>query len=47
LFPELGFALYLNVIYVKGVVDITMGRRAAWQHVLQAGSTGPVRVTES
>jgi cellulose synthase/poly-beta-1,6-N-acetylglucosamine synthase-like glycosyltransferase len=47
LFPELGFALYLNVIYVKGIVDITMGRRAAWQHVVQAGSAGPVRVTES
>jgi cellulose synthase/poly-beta-1,6-N-acetylglucosamine synthase-like glycosyltransferase len=47
LFPELGFALYLNVIYVKGIVDITMGRRAAWQHVVKAGSGGPVRVTES
>ena len=47
LFPELGFALYLNVIYVKGIVDITMGRRAAWQHVVQPGSAGPVRVTQS
>ncbi len=47
LFPELGFALYLNVIYVKGIVDIALGRRAAWQHVVQAGSAGPVRVTQT
>jgi hypothetical protein len=47
LFLELGFALYLNAIYAKGIVDITLGRRAAWQHVVQAGSASPVRVTES
>ncbi|HKJ11166.1 MAG TPA: glycosyltransferase family 2 protein [Ornithinimicrobium sp.] len=33
LFPELLFALYLNVIFVKGVLDISLRRRAAWGHV--------------
>lgn len=31
--PELLFDLLLNVIYVKGVIDITLGRQANWSHV--------------
>ncbi|MGB7448540.1 MAG: glycosyltransferase family 2 protein [Ornithinimicrobium sp.] len=30
LFPELIFALYLNVVFVKGIVDISLRRRADW-----------------
>jgi cellulose synthase/poly-beta-1,6-N-acetylglucosamine synthase-like glycosyltransferase len=45
LFPELVFALYLNVIYVKGIVDLTIGRQAAWKHVVHTPG-GSVRVSE-
>jgi biofilm PGA synthesis N-glycosyltransferase PgaC len=47
LFPELVFALYLNVVYVKGILDITLGRQASWKHLVQPSGTGHVRVTES
>ncbi|MCW2796757.1 glycosyltransferase family 2 protein [Nocardioides sp.] len=47
LFPELGFALYLNAVYVMGILDITLGRRATWKHVVQPTGTGPIRVTGS
>jgi biofilm PGA synthesis N-glycosyltransferase PgaC len=35
LFPELFFALFLNVVYVKGIVDIALCREATWKHVVQ------------
>jgi cellulose synthase/poly-beta-1,6-N-acetylglucosamine synthase-like glycosyltransferase len=33
LFPELYFAAFLNVVFVKGILDISSGRQAGWQHV--------------
>ncbi|MDY7541423.1 MULTISPECIES: glycosyltransferase family 2 protein [unclassified Cryobacterium] len=30
--PELCFDMFLNVVYVKGIIDITLGRQAAWEH---------------
>ena len=33
LFPELVFAMFLNVVYVKGVLDIALGRTATWKYV--------------
>jgi cellulose synthase/poly-beta-1,6-N-acetylglucosamine synthase-like glycosyltransferase len=36
LFPELGYALFLDLVYLKGIVDITLNRQAAWKHVVQA-----------
>ena len=33
LFPELLFAAFLNVVFVKGVLDISLGRQASWKHV--------------
>ena len=33
LLPELLFDMYLNAIYVKGIVDITTCRSATWSHV--------------
>jgi cellulose synthase/poly-beta-1,6-N-acetylglucosamine synthase-like glycosyltransferase len=32
LFPELIFDLFLDAAYVKGIFDITFGRRATWGH---------------
>lgn len=36
LFPELLFDIFLDFVYVKGIVDITLGRQAAWGHVPHA-----------
>ena len=36
LFPELLYDMYLNVVYVKGIFDISLGRTASWQHVTHA-----------
>ena len=30
LFPELFYAMFLNVVYVRGVFDMALGRRAQW-----------------
>ncbi|MCH8559582.1 glycosyltransferase family 2 protein [Nesterenkonia sp. DZ6] len=34
--PELLFDLFLNVVYLKGVLDITLGKRASWGNVTPA-----------
>jgi len=28
--------MFLDVVYVKGIIDISLGRRAAWGHVVRA-----------
>ncbi|WP_051441968.1 glycosyltransferase family 2 protein [Arthrobacter sp. H14] len=33
LFPELLFDMFLNIVYVKGIIDISLGRQAAWKHL--------------
>ncbi|MEX2031730.1 MAG: glycosyltransferase family 2 protein, partial [Dehalococcoidia bacterium] len=33
LFPELVYDLFLDIVYVKGVLDITFARQAKWGHV--------------
>ncbi len=33
LLPELLFDMFLNLVYIKGIIDITVGRQAAWDHV--------------
>lgn len=35
LFPELLFDMFLNVVYLKGIVDITAGRKATWKHLVR------------
>jgi cellulose synthase/poly-beta-1,6-N-acetylglucosamine synthase-like glycosyltransferase len=35
LFPELFYAAFLNVVFVKGVLDISLGRQASWKHVVK------------
>jgi hypothetical protein len=33
LLPELVYDLFLDVVYVRGVLDITFARQAEWGHV--------------
>ncbi|MCB2176761.1 MAG: glycosyltransferase family 2 protein [Actinomycetales bacterium] len=35
LIPELVYATFLDVVYVKGVLDILLGRQAGWGHVVR------------
>ena len=35
LFPELLYAAFLNLVFVKGVLDISLGRQASWKHVVR------------
>ena len=35
LVPELCYAAFLNVVFVKGVLDISLGRQASWKHVVR------------
>ncbi|WP_156253379.1 glycosyltransferase family 2 protein [Pseudactinotalea terrae] len=44
--PELVYALFLNAAFVKGVMDITLGRRAGWAHVTSGGPGTKVRLAE-
>ncbi|MCY7400220.1 MAG: glycosyltransferase family 2 protein [Nocardioides sp.] len=39
LLPELAFAMFLNLVYLKGVLDLTLRRRAGWTHVQQTAPT--------
>jgi hypothetical protein len=32
-FPELLFAAFLNLVWLKSVIDITIGRNAEWKHI--------------
>ncbi|WP_448629566.1 glycosyltransferase family 2 protein [Cellulomonas soli] len=42
LLPELVFDAFLDVVYVKGVLDICFGRQASWKHVVHTAPTGTV-----
>jgi cellulose synthase/poly-beta-1,6-N-acetylglucosamine synthase-like glycosyltransferase len=33
LLPELVFAMFLNVVYIKGIIDISLARKAQWHHL--------------
>jgi cellulose synthase/poly-beta-1,6-N-acetylglucosamine synthase-like glycosyltransferase len=37
LLPELFFAAFLSVVFVKGALDISRGRAASWKHVTYVG----------
>lgn len=46
LFPELFFDMFLNLVYVKGILDIAVGRQATWKHVTrESASDEPQAVT--
>jgi len=36
LVPELVYDVYLDVVYIKGILDITFARNATWGHVARA-----------
>jgi hypothetical protein len=36
LFPELFFDMFLNLVYVKGIIDLSSGRQANWKHLTHA-----------
>jgi len=42
LIPELVFAMFLNVVYVKGIIDISLAKSASWEHDDVAGAPVPV-----
>lgn len=42
LFPELFYAMFLNVVYVKGVYDIMTAKTAQWGHVARDARGGVV-----
>jgi hypothetical protein len=39
LFPELMFAMFLNLVYVKGILDIAVRRQAGWKQIEQRPAT--------
>ena len=43
--PELIYDMYLDVVYVKGIFDITFARRATWGHVAHATASAPATTT--
>lgn len=43
LFPELFYALFLDLVYLKGIVDMSLGRTATWKHIEQT----PTRAKEA
>jgi cellulose synthase/poly-beta-1,6-N-acetylglucosamine synthase-like glycosyltransferase len=38
LFPELFYAMFLNVVYLKGILDLSLARQATWKHIVQPDS---------
>lgn len=44
LLPELGYALFLCAVYVKGAVDLALERRSTWRRVVpDSGGVGALR----
>ena len=41
LFPELLFDMFLNVVYIQGIIDISTGRQARWKHLPRAQADRP------
>jgi poly-beta-1,6-N-acetyl-D-glucosamine synthase len=41
LFPELIYAMFLNLVYVKGILDIAGRRQAGWKHIVQSPASKP------
>ena len=46
LIPELLYDMYLDVVYLKGIFDITFARNASWGHVAHAAPTHETIETE-
>jgi len=47
LIPELVYDMYLDLVYIKGIFDITFARNATWGHVDHASQpTSETNATE-
>lgn len=46
LISELVYATFLNVVFLKGVVDILLARQASWGHVVR-DADGATRMAEA
>ncbi len=46
LFPELAYAMFLNMVYLKGIWDLSWAKKAVWSHVVQPPEQ-TLAVTES
>ncbi|TFC06284.1 glycosyltransferase family 2 protein [Cryobacterium mannosilyticum] len=46
LFPELLFDVFLDLVYVKGIVDIALGRQADWGHVVRSAPNDALQKVE-
>jgi cellulose synthase/poly-beta-1,6-N-acetylglucosamine synthase-like glycosyltransferase len=45
LFPELFFDMFLNIVYVKGIIDISLGRTANWKHVTHTNVADAIKAS--
>ncbi len=45
LFPELFYAVFLGAVFLKGALDILLGRQARWSHVPRASGHDSVLVS--
>ncbi|WP_125099059.1 glycosyltransferase family 2 protein [Leucobacter chromiireducens] len=32
-FPELAYSLFLNIVFLQGIIDISLGKSGAWKHL--------------
>ncbi len=32
-FPELAYSLFLNIVFLQGIIDISLGRQGSWKHL--------------
>lgn len=39
-FPELAYSLFLNIVFLKGILDISLGRQGAWKHLPSTEKAG-------
>lgn len=46
LFPELLFDVFLDLVYVKGIVDIALGLQADWGHVVRSAPNDELQKVE-
>ncbi|WP_245530283.1 glycosyltransferase family 2 protein [Cellulomonas flavigena] len=47
LLPELCFDAFLDLVYVKGVLDISLGRTATWKHVVHTPTGARLEVGDA
>lgn len=46
IFPELIYAMFLDLVYLKGVLDISMRRSAQWRHLVPSTRGGRLEVSK-